>query len=59
MRKKRICCLSGIVKRGDGLGFSVIFNTAEEARHYKEMFDIIIRSDGYRTVLKRGYHDAG
>ena len=57
VKSKRTCYLGSIINRHNGIGFDLVFHSVEEAQHYKDMFDIILRSDNYRTVLSHGYYD--
>jgi hypothetical protein len=57
-KAKPVVVLGGIIsRRNKGLGFDIIFKSEEEARHYKEMFNIILRSDDYRVFVEDGYYD--
>jgi len=49
--------MGGILNHTDGYGFKMVFQTSEEAQHYKEMFTWIIKSDKYKITNKKGYYD--
>jgi len=54
------CFLGRILHHIDGkYGFDVAFKTAKEARHYKDMFTFIIKSDHYKVEGKVGPYDKG
>jgi phosphotransferase system IIB component len=54
---KHTVVLTGVVKRSGGYGFALVFGSDVEAQHYKKMFDIILRSDKYKTEVTMGYYD--
>ena len=58
-KDKKRCDLGGIIKRGVGkhIGYTVLFDTIEEAREYKNMDRIILKNDGYDVKVHRGYLD--
>ena len=50
--------LGGIMnRRHKGIGFDIVFQTKEEAQHYKEMMTFILKGDGYEIESVNGYHD--
>ena len=49
--------LGGIIKVSDGHGFKLIFKTAKEAQHYKDMVKWILEGEQYKVKSDRGYFD--
>jgi hypothetical protein len=49
--------LGRTIKRNGGIGFTVVFNTAEEAQGYKKKIARFIEKDGYVVERHNGYYD--
>lgn len=45
------------IKRNGGIGFTVVFHTAEEAQSYKKKVARMLEKDGYIPEEHRGYYD--
>jgi len=55
--KKNQCRLSGIIKHNDGIGFKITFDTSEQANKYKDMMKWILKDDGFKVLISKGYYD--
>jgi len=57
MMEKNDVRVGGIINHQPGYGFKLTFKTIRQARYYKDMFMIILRSDDFVVKDLNGYHD--